>query len=226
MRLLCCMVTCNRLPYTEKAVGSWLKTAREDDGLVIADNASDDGTVEWLQTLPDRVRVVLLPRNLFPGAAVNWGWHEGLKRWDARLLQRSDNDIEYLPGWRDEVGKAFDQDPILGQLGVLNRHEDFDDKQPVEERNGVNVKWPQVGGNCVIHRELYDQGLRWVPGAWRPGGRDEDSVMSAEIREKGWTVGEVIPTVANNMSFHRFEDFPDYYRFTAGLRGLVPEMSV
>ena len=222
MKLLCCVVTCNRLEYTKRTIASWSATAREDDHLMIVDNASTDGTREWL--FEDAT--ILLEKNLFPGAATNIGWHEGLKEFDADLLMRSDNDIEYLPGWREEVEQAFTADPKLGQLGVLNRHEDYDNKQPVTEKNGANVRWGQTGGNCVIRRELYDKGLRWTPGAWRPGGRDEDAVLSAEIKSLGWTVAEVIPTVANNMAFGRFTDYEDYYRLTAGLRGLVPELSV
>ena len=67
---------------------------------------------------------------------------------------RSDNDIEYLDGWQTQVEQAFEAFPELGQLGILNRHEDYDDHQPVTrlERNGtaINVQWPKVGGNCVV----------------------------------------------------------------------------
>ena len=224
MRLLCCLVTYNRFEYTKRTIATWQQTARDDDQLIVVDNASTDETADWLRA--SGFAYCVNAKNLFPGAATNIGWHDGLKQFDADLLQRSDNDVEYLPGWRDAVEEAFTADPKLGQLGVLNRHEDYDDAQPVEEANGVNVRWPQTGGNCVIRRELYDAGFRWTPGAWAPGGRDEDAVFSAEVKAAGWTVAELIPTVANNMSFGRYEDFPDYYDFTAGLRGLVPELSV
>jgi hypothetical protein len=77
----------------------------------------------------------------------------------------------------------------------------------------------------VIRRELWDEGLRWEPGEWRPGGRDEDTLMSESIRQSGYLIGRVVKTIATNQAFHRFEDYPDYYRATANLRGLVPETS-
>ena len=234
MRLLCALVTHNRLDYTQASLTSWAATAGPDDHLVIFDNASTDGTREWLErpaAIAMADTIILWPDNLFPGAAVNRAWHEGLKLGEFDLLQRSDNDIRYREGWRQEVESAFLAHPNLGQLGILNRHEDYDDQQPVTrlEKNGyaVNVEWPRVGGNSVIPRRLWDDGLRWQPGAWVPNSAYcEDAVMSAEIAARGLTVAELIPTVADNLSYHRYEDYPDYYDRTAAIRGLVPELSV
>ena len=226
MNILACMVTHNRLEYTRRAVDAWMATRHTSDHLLVVDNASTDGTREWLNGCVD---ATFNTRNLFPGAATNIGWHRGLQdRPDTTHLMRLDNDVELLEGWRDEIERCFRNVPGLGILGILNRHEDYDNQQPVtlDPTGTVNVHWDQVGGNCIIPRRWWDQGLRWKPGAWQPGGQDEDSDLAAHIRERGGLVGTVVPTVANNMSFHRFGDYPDYYRFTAGVRGLVPELSV
>jgi glycosyltransferase involved in cell wall biosynthesis len=221
--MLSVIVAHNRLEYTKRTIESYLETSGELGSrcLIVVDNASDDGTREWLD---DRADVVLNDKNLFPGAAANIGWHHGLKAFDADLLHRSDNDVEYLPGWREEVEQTFERLPHLGQLGILNAHEDYPDGPPYEERWGLWLTNP--GGNSVIRREIYDEGFRWVPGTWRPGGNDEDTQASTEIMSRGWMVGRLQPTVANNISFHRFNDFPQYYRRTALLRGLNPETSV
>lgn len=221
MNLLACVVTHNRFSYSRACVRSLRDTLRPGDRLIVVDNASTDGTAD----LAD----IKLGRNLFPGAATNIGWHHGLKTCDADLLMRSDNDFEWLPGWRDEVEEAFTAFPDLALLGLHNRHEDYDGEPPVKpvEQSGhtLNVEWDQWGGNVVIPRRLYDKGVRWTPGAWAPGGKDEDSQLSALARTHGLVAG-VVPTVCNNMSFHKFEDYPDYYTETARLRGLVPELSV
>lgn len=228
MKLLVCVVTHNRLNYTKRTLASLAETVFSDDRIIVVDNSSEDGTVEYLRS--SGYKAVYNRKNLFPGAACNIGWHQGLRLLpDADLLMRSDNDIEYLPGWREEVEKAF-QNRKLGQLGILNRHEDYHPDRPPLKRYGskhaVNAYFDRVGGNCVIPRHLYDRGLRWIPGSWGPGGMDEDSIMSEEIRNSGFKVAEVIPDVANNMSFHRYEDYPEYYQRTAKMRGLVPELSV
>lgn len=231
MRLLCCITTFNRPEYTVKTIDSWRETRHKGDVLIVVDNASterykpdwSDEDVGWRRN----------ERNLFPGAATNIGWHEGLahaKKWNYTydLLQRSDNDIEYLPGWRDEVEAAFEHHPTLGQLGVLNLWEDYGGHQPVNpwQENGHTLNVDQfTGGNCVIRRELWDAGLRWQSGPWRPGP-NEDTQMTLDIQAMGYWCARVIPTIANNQSFHRYEDYPSYYQETARLRGLVPELSV
>lgn len=228
MRLLCSIVTHNRLEYTQRTIESWNETRQLGDTLVIVDNASTDDTRGWLARARPGI-LVLNRRNLFPGAATNLGWHAGLQKDpNVDLLMRLDNDIQLLPGWREEVTKAFTAVPELAIFGLLNRHEDYDNEQPVtlDETGTVNVHWDQVGGNCVVPRTVWDHGLRWKPGAWQPGGLDEDSFFAAEIRRLGGLVGTAVPTVANNMSFHRYNDFPEYYNQTAALRGLVPQLSV
>jgi GT2 family glycosyltransferase len=225
LKILTALTCHNRLEYTQRTVKSWQRTAGGNAMLVIVDNASDDETRGWLAEQKwTTIQVVYNDKNLFPGAATNIGWYEGLKHFDADLLHRSDNDIELLPGWREEVEATFKRLPHLGQLGILNAHEDYPDGPPYEERWGLWLTNP--GGNSVIRREIYDEGFRWAPGTWRPGGNDEDTQASTEIMSRGWMVGRLQPTVANNISYHRFNDFPSYYRRTALLRGLVPETSV
>jgi glycosyltransferase involved in cell wall biosynthesis len=223
LKLLTCIVTYNRLEYTKKAVESYLKTRDRGDAYVLVDNGSTDGTREWI--LEEDLPHIFNDRNLFPGAATNIGWHAGMKIFGKPdLLHRSDNDVEYLPGWREEVEEKFEQMPTLGQLGLLNAIEDYGENPPWEKRWGLYLC--PTGGNCVIRRELWDEGLRWEPGEWRPGGRDEDTLMSESIRSMGYLVGRVVKTVATNQSFHQYERYPAYYDATAQLRGLVPQTSV
>lgn len=224
MAILTCVVTCDRLPYSIRTVESLLAAWRPGDAIVIVDNASTDGTVDWLAGLWEErrrgiVRVMLNPENRYPGAATNQGWDAVLAE-GARygisfdLLHRSDNDIEYLPGWQADVEAAF-TDPTLALLGILNLHEDrglnLDDATGVE-RTGT------VGGNVVMPRRLFEIGLRWSDRPWEPGF-GEDGNMSHRAWRHGW-VGRLNRTVANNIAFNRYDDFPDYYDRTALVRGL------
>ena len=209
--ILTCLVTHNRLAYTKRCLASYRATRRRGDRLVIVDNASTDGTVEWLRSL--RVHVIFNSENRYPGAACNLGWDFGLG-WKPDYLHRSDNDIEYLPGWGDEIERQFALNPDLSLLGILNLHEDRgvqptgDGIEPVEG----------LGGNVVMPARLFAEGLRWEERGWGQGVA-EDYPMSAEARGRG-PIAMLVRTVANNMAFNRYWDFPDYYDRTAAVRGL------
>ena len=96
-----------------------------------------------------------------PTAASSWRSHE------ATLLHRSDNDMEYLPGWCDEVVRCFDENPRLGQLGL----------RTVEEEGPVSA----VGGNAVFRREVWDAGARYDERPWQEC-KFEDGAMSQTVQ--------------------------------------------
>lgn len=206
--ILTCVVTYNRLAYTKRCIESLLATARPLDRIVIVDNASTDGTQDWLRSVG--LPVIANEVNRYPGYATNQGWDYGLVS-DPDFLHRSDNDIEYLPGWQDEVERAFADFPELALLGILNLHEDG-------KREGEGIdNVPRVGGNVVMPTRLFRDGLRWDERPWAKG-IDEDGPMSWAAKERGW-VARLRKTVANNMAFGRYADYPDYYDRTALDRG-------
>lgn len=213
--ILTCVVTHDRLAYSQRCIESLLATRRAGDRIVVVDNASTDGTVEWLATLD--LPVIFNPTNRFPGAACNQGWDT----WAGEeLLHRSDNDIEYLPGWQDEVEFAFAEHPNLALLGILNLHEDRHCEPTGHGADPIAA----VGGNVVMPARLFRSGLRWSEEPWGLACT-EDGPMSAAALQHG-EVLRLIPTVANNMAFCRYEDFPDYYNITGPLRGYRAETCV
>ena len=212
MKLLTCLVTYNRLPLTKRCVESYLDTVGPESMLVIVDNGSSDGTAEWLTRFR---HVIYNGANLYPGAACNRGWDYGLERFAAGLLHRSDNDVEYLPGWRGEVERQFADWPEIALLGILNLHED----RRIDGRDEEGIdSVPRVGGNVVMPTHLFRAGLRWDEHPWKPGV-DEDGPMSQSAHRHGM-VARLRRTVANNMAFCRAADFPDYYQETARVRGI------
>ena len=213
--ILTCLVTHERLAYSQRCLASWKATARPDDRLIIVDNASTDGTVDWLKGLD--VPVIFNAVNAYPGLACNQGWDAATC--EPEFLHRSDNDIEYLPGWADEVEAAFAAHPDLALLGILNLHEDRDSGFPEAEAGSIEPCY-RVGGNVVMRTAMFREGARWQAGFL------EDGPMSEAGHARG-TVAMLVRTVANNMAFHRYSDYPAYYNRTAAVRGIGdPEHSV
>lgn len=212
--MISCVVTHDRLDYTKRCVRSLQATA-PGNLLVVVDNASTDGTREWL--VENVEHVILNDDNRFPGAACNQGWDYGLAlEPEHGFLHRSDNDIEYLPGWYEHVMETMGDWPEVALLGILNLHEDR--RIDARDETGIDTV-PRVGGNVVLPSRLFHAGLRWREGKWAPG-QDEDGPMSWAAAKHGW-VARLRRTVANNIAFCRYDDYPDYYDETARLRGFA-----
>jgi glycosyltransferase involved in cell wall biosynthesis len=115
MRIDLLFITYNRLHYTKLSLASVLADSSEDFALTIWDNASSDGTVEYLKNdISDpRIKdIVFSTKNVGQTAALNAIW----SRSDADLLGKLDNDCIVSPGWTRTLARAH-QD--IDQLGVI-----------------------------------------------------------------------------------------------------------
>ena len=177
MKLHTVFVTYNRLELTKRAIESYLETVSVPYNLILVDNDSTDGTIEW--GLRQDFHMVAMDRNRYPGFATNWGWSHLLNFVDpdATHLHRADNDYGFLPGWCEELEKRFGPKKV-GQVGLRTSEQEGHAKS-------------NTGGNCVIRRELWDQGLRWDERPWPeyPPGWTEDSFFSPAVLKMGyrWT---------------------------------------
>lgn len=203
------MISYNRLALTKQAITSYLKTRTGPTSLLVVDNGSMDGTEEWLlEHAVDRFKAVLLGTNKYPGYATNRGWEQAPD--DTVLLHRADNDFVFLPGWETHVRLMFSVNPMLGQLGLRTDEEEL--------HNSHNV-----GGNCVIRKEVWDEGLRYDERPWpkiaaKVPGYTEDSFLSPTVKRMGWEWGRVTVPCIRPISSEDPED--PYYRQTWADRGI------
>lgn len=108
------LITYNRLYYTKLALASILADEAEHFTLSIWDNASEDGTTDFLRSLSDsRIReIVYSPRNVGQTAALNALWNSS----KADLLGKLDNDCIVTPGWTRKLAKAHREIENLGAI--------------------------------------------------------------------------------------------------------------
>lgn len=204
MRILTALVSYNRLPLLVQTVESYLATVTGPHRLLIVDNASDAPTRRWLERCG--VETLYLDENRYPGFATNTGWEQLLadRRLGANvLLHRSDNDVEYLSGWCKEVRRVF-ADPTVGQVGLRTLEE--------EGAHG------NVGGNNVIRRQVWDQGVRYDSQPWS-GCAFEDGRFTNAVGGAGWQWTRVVEPCVVHTGTNYAED-PGYYAHTFGIRGL------
>ena len=204
-------ITYNRLELTKRALRSYWETVSVPHSWALVDNASTDGTHEWLMSWGEVPPYWPLAENRYPGYATNYGWSKAPQ--DATHLHRADNDHIFLPGWCEEVERIFESKKV-GQVGLRTAEEE------------QHSRW-NTGGNCVIRRELWDAGLRWDERTW-PQLRDEvgagiteDSLMSPAVERMGYTWTRVRKPCIQPISPETPDD-PDwpYYRKAWADRGI------
>lgn len=231
MRLLICLVTYNRWEYSEKTLQNLRDTLTVPYHIVIVDNSSTDGTQEWLDTLR-KVTVIRNSNNIYPGGACNLGWKDGLRTFDTTHLMRCDNDMEFEPGWDRKAEEYFEDMPPLGQLGLDHTALDSwnGDERWVTTIGGKSINaWPgNIGGPCIIRREVYDKGARYDETPWKdlrskPDEMitpQEDVKFSLSMHKYGYIYGHPTEKLAQTFANESNRDkYPEYYKKTFKERG-------
>ena len=120
--LLAC-VTYNRLHMVRQSLESWLETipASLIDWWIV-DNASTDGTSEWVQEFAlnhPHVHAILLSRNLGTAMALNLAWAEASP---GQHLGKADSDIViHTPGFMERILASLSVLPDLGIVGLRRK---------------------------------------------------------------------------------------------------------
>lgn len=114
------VVTWNGRPLLERFLPSVLATDYPDLELVVADNASDDGTAEWLAEAHPEVVVVRHPENwLFAR-----GNNAAVPRATGDVLCFLNNDVEVPSGWLAPLVAALDDSGVVAVQPKLLQHGD------------------------------------------------------------------------------------------------------
>jgi len=235
MNLLICLITHNRLDYTKRTLRALYKTAELPYYLIVVDNASTDGTVEYLTNHIRREKIdqiVLNDENLYPGKACNIGWEAGLENFpEATHLMRLDNDMHLEPGWQAAVESYFKAIPELGQLGI--DHDALDHPKAALRAYEINGKtinpWPGcVGGPNIIRRKIWDLGVRYQEMKWNDGRNtplQEDSALSKDIMNRGYLSAHMTDRLAWTFAnIENWNEYPDYYKKTLSDRGYYDKL--
>jgi GT2 family glycosyltransferase len=172
------IVTYNRLACTRICIDSVRRLAGFPHKIVVVDNASGDGTREYLQgLLAEGVihRLALLDENMGVSPAFNLGW----ELCPANYCMKVDNDVEFLrPGWLAElVGYAATHQEIamLG-FGCNSSGLRF---APVTD--AVLHYQGHVGGCTLIRQDVLDKLGWWNEDYGLYGEEDSDFGLRARL---------------------------------------------
>jgi len=154
------MVTYNRLELTKKTLDNLSQVTNYPHRLIIIDNGSTDGTIEWLRTIKYNnsscigLDVEFNQNNL----GIAHGRNQGLKisdRYNDPWLVTIDNDIELYDGWLNECVGFMEINPKYS-IGINFEPNDY----PILNKNGKLFQYKQhgnIGTACAaFSRQLHN----------------------------------------------------------------------
>ncbi|MEO8589657.1 MAG: glycosyltransferase family 2 protein [Flavobacteriales bacterium] len=108
MRTAVVILNWNGKHWLEKFLPTVLRHTPDAD-IIVADNASTDGSVDWLHRTHPGVRTIVLDHNHgFAG-----GYNEALHGLDAERYLLLNSDVEVTPGWLEAMNAYLDRHPEM-----------------------------------------------------------------------------------------------------------------
>lgn len=211
------IVTCNRLNFTRQTLESIFAHTDYPYELIILDNGSKDGTVEYLKSIQDHPQIsqiIYFPNNLGKPGAANHGF--ALSKGD--FVIGLDDDLFVPPGWLSVVVEAIRTIPQLGWFAI--NLENFSNqpgyfRPEYERRFGAFViqETPGVAGFCVaMSRSTYQLLGGYTEGSFYG---IEDSDLLNRCRARGLLVGYLMNVVGIHYGGTDYENalYPDYMEY-------------
>ena len=106
------IVTWNARPLLEKCLPSVVNTAYDAFEIILADNASTDDTIEWVNKTYPHVKVVSHPENW----AFCKGNNEAIPHARGDYIVLLNNDVEVTPDWLSPLVRVMDADSSVGAV--------------------------------------------------------------------------------------------------------------
>jgi glycosyltransferase involved in cell wall biosynthesis len=213
----------NRENLLRRTIESYLATVSVPYELIIVDNASEDGSRDYIRSVVAQThkhRAIYMSENR-GGEAIN----VGLQSATGALLHISENDLEYLPGWDQELLGKFSVFPELGQLSPFS-------PSPQNEKDKIWASHPSTsvtqGGrticitdrnvttSCLVRRSCWESGFHWHNLEKIEGSRflfPDDGRASRDIQALGYQTAWNDKHAAVNWG-HNIDEFlknPEYY---------------
>lgn len=131
-----------------------------DNEIILVDNASTDGTADFVRERYPQVRVLSMPHNLGFGGGSNAGFRAA--RNDIVVLLN--NDMRVAPDFLDPLLEGFTDEKVFSVSCQIF----FADPGRRREETGLSQGWWQDGALRVGHRE--DEGIRGIYPCFYGGG--------------------------------------------------------
>ncbi|QHW33409.1 glycosyltransferase family 2 protein [Paenibacillus rhizovicinus] len=200
----------NQRDYLQKCIESIHDHTPSPYEIIVVDNASTDGSAEYLQSVGGVVRYRVLDRNRGFAGATN----VGLMMAKGNKLLLLNNDTIVTPHWLDNLLACLNSDPNIGMVGPVTNYISGDQRieVPYTEENGIlpfarrfnasdPAKWQRTDrltGFCLLfRRELWEQ-TGYLDEGFEIGNFEDDD-FNIRVRLQGYAL-----IIARDTFIHHF----------------------
>lgn len=224
------------LNYTKQLIESIRQhTEKGSYEIIVVDNGSQDGSVEWLQQQDD-VKLIANPEN----AGFPKGCNQGMEIAKGQEILLLNNDTVVTANWLSNLRQALYSAPGIGAVGPVTNNSSNLQKIEVPYPNendaeamaamqrfaaGYNKsdpdkwhKWMMLVGFCMLFkREVYGQ-IGGMDEAYSPGNYEDDD-YNLRIRKAGYEILLCKDTFIHHFGSKTFGTFlkEEKERYDAGL---------
>lgn len=200
-------------------IESYLSTIEGEYELVIVDNASTDGSVEYLREIEASgcAKILLLEENIG-----GLGYNEALHLVHGEYVHISENDQLFLPGWSEHLRHSFEVFDDLGQLSFFaDVPTDLEAWGPkpskLRLKDGLILYEAQynVTTSSVIRASIiFEHGVRVTNLEGLAYKFPADGKLSADIKAAGYWCAWSDRYYVRNLGHEtaEFDADPDYYK--------------
>ncbi len=170
MRIALVILNYNGIKHLQAYLTEIKQHIHEDDRLYIADNASEDGSVNWLRDHHPEVELILLEKNHgFAG-----GYKRALESIEAEYFVLINSDLKFTSCWYRPIISAMEEEPEIAaaqpKVLSMNQPEKF---EYAGAAGGLLDRWAypycrgRIFDHCEVDEGQYDehQEVFWATGA-------------------------------------------------------------
>lgn len=220
IRISIIIVSWNGLSWLKAFLPSVVSSLHSNAEIIVADNASTDGTAEWIHQNFPQVKVERYGNNY----GYCGGNNRAAQKASGDLLIFLNNDVEVDKNWLSPIGQAFVNQPHLGAAqpkirahGDKDRFEYAGAGGGMIDRYGYPFCLGRIFDNCEIDNGQYDHrtdDIFWASGAalairkdlfLKAGGFDEDFQFHMEEIDLCWKLqrmGYRISCIPESLVYH------------------------